>query len=382
MINKSEISQLTKLRQNIHQSPEISGHECNTAQTISQFIEPFKPDQFHNRLSGNALAAVYDGINPAGPTILFRCELDALPIMETSSIAYKSQYNNVAHSCGHDGHMAVVASLAVALHKQRPQSGRVILLFQPAEETGKGAKPLVEALKLNKLVPEYSFALHNVPKMNLHEVATKNGAFNCASVGMKIELFGKTSHASHPEHGISPCEAMCEILAEVKNINLQYEPNDAFCLISINHASMGEEVFGITAGAAKIMLTLRSESDQLLTKMRNQLDVFTQKASRKYNLGYDYSLDEPFEASINDAEATDKIRQACADLNMPVTELDAAWRPSEDFGQFANISKSAMFMLGSGVDQPFLHNPDFNFPDELIETGHDIFYRLITNILN
>ncbi|PCI88611.1 MAG: peptidase M20 [Hyphomicrobiales bacterium] len=382
MINKSEISQLTKLRHKLHQSPEISGHERDTAKMISQFIEKFKPDQFHNRLSGTALAVVYNGKDINGPTILFRCELDALPIMETSSVAYKSQYDNVAHSCGHDGHMAIVASLAVALHKQRPQSGRVILLFQPAEETGKGAKPLVEALKLNKLVPEYSFALHNMPQMNMHEVAIKNGYFNCASVGMKIELFGKTSHASHPENGISPVEAMCEILAEVKNINLQYESEQAFCLISINHASAGEEAFGITAGAAKIMLTLRSESDQLIKKMQNQLDIFIQKSSRKHNLGYDYNLDEPFDASINDDKAADKIRQACADENKPVTELDTTWRASEDFGQFANINKSAMFQLGSGVDQPYLHNPDFNFPDELIETGHDIFYRLITNILN
>uniref|UniRef100_A0A2A4YRK8 Peptidase M20 n=1 Tax=OCS116 cluster bacterium TaxID=2030921 RepID=A0A2A4YRK8_9PROT len=381
MLNQAEISQLTELRRKLHQLPEISGNERQTAIMISEFLNEFAPDEFYNALSGNALAAVYNGQDANGPTVLFRCELDALLILETSSIAYKSQYDYVAHSCGHDGHMGIVASLAVALHKQRPATGRVILLFQPAEETGKGAKPLVEALKLHKLVPKYSFALHNMPKMKMHEVAIKDGFFNCASVGMKIELLGKTSHASHPENGLSPCEAMCEILAEVKNINQEYKAHDAFCLVSINHAGLGEEAFGITAGAAKIMLTLRSESDQLLTKMQNQLDIFTQKTSRKYGLGYDYCLDEPFEASINNDEAAGKIRQACADENVPITELDAAWRASEDFGQFANISKSAMFMLGSGVDQPYLHNPDFNFPDEIIETGHNIFYRLIGNIL-
>uniref|UniRef100_A0A2A4Z723 Peptidase M20 n=1 Tax=OCS116 cluster bacterium TaxID=2030921 RepID=A0A2A4Z723_9PROT len=381
MLNQAEISQLTELRRKLHQLPEISGNERQTAIMISEFLNEFAPDELYNALSGNALAAVYNGQDANGPTVLFRCELDALPILETSSIAYKSQYDHVAHSCGHDGHMGIVASLAVALHKQRPATGRVILLFQPAEETGKGAKPLVEALKLHKLVPKYSFALHNMPKMKMHEVAIKDGFFNCASIGMKIELLGKTSHASHPENGLSPCEAMCEILAEVKNINQEYKAHDAFCLVSINHAGLGEEAFGITAGAAKIMLTLRSESDQLLTKMQNQLDIFTQKTSRKYGLGYDYCLDEPFEASINNDQAADKIRQACADENVPVTELDAAWRASEDFGQFANISKSAMFMLGSGVDQPYLHNPDFNFPDEIIETGHNIFYRLIGNIL-
>lgn len=382
MLNNAQLKQLTELRHKLHQSPALSGQESNTAQMISDFVQQFKPDHFYNQLSGSALAAVYDGTDPNGPALLFRCELDALPILETGSIAYKSECDYVAHSCGHDGHMTIVSSLAMTLALKRPQIGKVILLFQPAEETGKGAKPLVEALKLNKLVPEYSFALHNMPKMKMHEVAIKNGYFNCASVGMKIELFGKTSHASHPENGISPCEAMCEILAEVKNINDEYKAHNAFCLVSINHASLGEEAFGITAGDAKIMLTLRSESDQLLSKMQNQLDIFTQKVSRKYNLGYDYSLEEPFDASINNDEAADKIRQACTDENMPVTELDAAWRASEDFGQFAQISKSAMFMLGSGVDQPYLHNPDFNFPDEIIKTGHDIFYRLIKNILN
>lgn len=380
MLNQDQLRHATKFRQQLHQFPELSGEEVETAKRVAAFITPYKPDQLITKLSGAAVAAVYNG-EQDGPTILFRCELDALPIFETSSVAYKSAYDSKAHSCGHDGHMATVASLAMSLNEQRPKTGRVILIFQPAEETGKGAKPLVEALKLQKLVPEYSFSLHNLPQIPMHEVVIKNGSFNCASVGMQIELFGRTSHASHPENGISPVEAVCEILNEVKNINQEYRQEDAFCLISINHASMGEEAFGITAGAAKIMLTLRSDSDQMLSKMKNQLDIFTQKTSSKHNLGYDYSLDEPFEASVNNDEAADKIRQACADEKMAVTELKATWPASEDFGQFGNFSKSAMFILGSGVDQPYLHNPDFNFPDEIIKTGHQIFNRLIKNIL-
>lgn len=381
MLNSTELSQLKQLRQNLHHAPELSGLEVKTAQMILHYLKPLAPDAIYTELSSTAVAVVYDGENPVGDTILFRCELDALPINETNTVTYASKYNTVAHSCGHDGHMAIICALAMSLHKTRPKTGRVILLFQPAEETGKGAKPLVEALRQNQLVPKYSFALHNMPKTKMHEVAIKDGYFNCASVGMQIELFGKTSHASHPENGINPCDAMCEILAEVQNINNEFEVNNAFCLISINHANLGEAAFGVTAGAAKIMLTLRSEDDNLLQKMLNQLETFTQKMSSKYGLDYDYCLDEPFEASINDKQAANKIRQACIDEKMQVTEIDATWRASEDFGQFANISKSAMFLLGSGVEQPFLHNPDFNFPDELIETGHNIFNRLIKNLL-
>ena len=110
------------------------------------------------------------------------------------------------------------------------------------------------------------------------------------------------------------------------------------------------------------------------------MDVFIQKTSRKHNLGYDISFEEALKSSINDPIAADLVRTACANENLPVTELKKAWRASEDFGQYANISKSAMFLIGSGENQPQLHNPDFDFPDALIETGHNIFNRLIKNI--
>lgn len=381
MLDSSQIQQLTTLRQKLHLHPELSGEEKNTAAMIVDFLRLYKPDQVLDNISQNAVVATYEGLNKDGPTLLFRCELDALPILELTSLPYKSATDHKAHSCGHDGHMAIICSLAAQLHSQRPKTGRVILLFQPAEETGKGAKPLVEALKINNLVPDYSFALHNKPKMPLHEIAIKNGYFNCASVGMKIELLGKTSHASHPENGISPSDAMCEILAEVKNINQKFSLEDAFCLLTISHARLGDPAFGISAGDATIMLTMRSESDKLLAKIHNQLDVFVQKTSQKHNLGYELSYDEAFEASINNDQAADKIRQATRDEKLSLTELTDAWRASEDFGQFANISKSAMFMLGSGVEQPQLHNPDFNFPDEIINTGHNVFMRLIKNLL-
>lgn len=380
MLNANELIQLTEFRHQLHQSPELSGEETNTASQVATFLQPYKPDHFYDDLSGNAIAAIYDG-EEAGPTILFRCELDALPIFETTQVSYKSKQDNIAHSCGHDGHMAIVSSLALKLHEKRPRSGRVILLFQPAEETGKGAKPLVAALQNNNLVPEYSFSLHNMPKLDMHSVNIKDGFFNCASVGMKIELLGRTSHASRPEDGINPSQATCEILAEVKNIIEEYSSHEAYCSISITHVSMGEKSFGVTAGSAEIMLTLRSESDLLLQNMQDRLDIFTQKVSQKYNLNYKHNYDEAFDACINNPETGAKIRQACANLNIPVVEMADASRASEDFGQFANISKSAMFFLGSGIDTPQVHNPDFNFPDELIESGHNIFHQIIKDYL-
>ncbi len=381
MLSLAEIDQLIQLRQKLHQFPELSGQEVYTAKTIIEFLRQYQPDQIFDTLSSNAVIAVYDS-GKKGKHIMFRCELDALPIKEAGSHAYISQNSHIAHSCGHDGHMAIICGLAMSLAKNRPKNGKVILLFQPAEETGQGAKALLEPMKLAKLVPDYSFAMHNMPKIKLHDIIIKDGIFNCASVGMQIELIGKTSHASHPENGISPVEAVCEILAEVKLVKDDYLGDDIYSSISITHSSVGEKSFGVTAGEGLIMLTLRSESDTILNKIQNQMEIFVQKTAQKYGLGYDVKFVEAFETSNNQHEAADLIRHAVNDLGIPMGDLDKAWRASEDFGQYAKFSKSAMFLLGSGIDQPQLHNPDYDFPDALITTGHRVFMRLIKNILD
>src|SRR5690606_35881140 len=102
------------------------------------------------------------------PTILIRCELDALPIKETNDFEYRSVERNISHKCGHDGHMAIVAGLAAVLGKNRPKKGRVVLLFQPAEENGAGAVQVLKDKKFKKITPDYVFALHNLPGYPLH----------------------------------------------------------------------------------------------------------------------------------------------------------------------------------------------------------------------
>lgn len=381
MLNQNEIDELVILRQALHQSPELSGEEIQTSKKIHKFLSKFSPTKIIHNLSGAAIVAVYEGVDTNGPTILFRCELDALPILEQNSENYKSATEGVAHSCGHDGHMSIIASIAMILSRKPLAKGRVILVFQPAEETGQGARPLVVALKNHELVPDYSFALHNMPKMKMHEIGIKSGTFNCASVGMKIQLFGKTSHASHPENGLSPSDAVCEILSEIKNINRSYKDADNYTAISLTHVNMGEESFGITVGQAVVLLTLRSETDLNLEAIKQRLETFVADVCFKYDLKFTYNYEEYFAASVNDVQATDQIIQACNDEGQIIVNMNAAWRASEDFGLYGDFSRSAMFLLGSGVNRPQLHNPNFDFPDELIATGNRIFMRMIHNIL-
>ncbi len=138
-LTNADITELTALRRLLHQHPEVSGQEQGTAGRITDALLGYSPDRLLTGLGGHGVAAVYQG-QDHGPTILFRCELDALPITEQGNLPHRSTVPGTGHLCGHDGHMTVLLALARLLSRQRPARGRIVLLFQPAEETGAGAE--------------------------------------------------------------------------------------------------------------------------------------------------------------------------------------------------------------------------------------------------
>ncbi|WP_085904461.1 amidohydrolase [Kiloniella majae] len=380
LLDQKTLDKLVSLRHELHRYPEISGEERETSDRIASFLEQYDPDKIIRNLGGYGLAAIYNG-REAGPTVLIRCELDGLPITETGNLPYQSTHQGKGHLCGHDGHMTMIAGLATLLHRTRPVKGRVILLFQPAEETGAGAKAVINDPEFSRLTPDYSFSLHNLPGQALHKVGIKEGPFNCASQGLWITLEGKTSHASHPEDGISPATAMCDLITAFKELPNASEFADNFALVTIVHARLGEEAFGITPGFAKVMVTLRSQTDKVMSLLQEKSDALINDVAKKYRLKTTFGYEDIFAASVNAPEATELLETAFADENITRDEMPAPMRWSEDFGQFGKISNSAMFTMGSGLNQSQLHNPDFDFPDELIETGTKIFHRVIRNIL-
>src|SRR5690606_13990317 len=148
----------------LHQNPEISGFEENTAATVRAFLLKQNPTKIETQIGGHGIMATWHGNKP-GKKLLFRAELDALPIQEKSKLPYSSIINNVAHLCGHDGHTAILCALATKLNQQN-FSGEVSLLFQPAEETGQGAQLVLQSNQFKNLNFNYVFALHNLPGYN------------------------------------------------------------------------------------------------------------------------------------------------------------------------------------------------------------------------
>lgn len=196
------IGQLTTLRKYIHQHPEMSGLEENTAIFLLNKFKKLNPAQIVESIGGYGFLVVFDS-GKEGDSLLFRSELDGLPIYETSDFEHKSIYKDKGHQCGHDGHMAMLLGLGIFLSKNPLKSGKVSLLYQPAEETGEGADLVIHDLKFSALHFDEVFALHNLPGYELGSIVVKENAFTAAVKSVVFKLHGKTAHAAEPENGIN-----------------------------------------------------------------------------------------------------------------------------------------------------------------------------------
>ncbi len=375
------IKELTKLRKEIHKNPELSGKENNTAKRIISFAKSFHPNRIIQNIGGKGIAVIFYG-KEKGPTVLIRCELDALPISETNKFKHRSTKTNVSHKCGHDGHMAIVSGLIPLLSKRKIKKGKVALLYQPAEETGEGAEKVVNDTKFNSINPDFVFALHNIPGFEKGKIMLRENEFAAASKGMIIKLYGKTSHAAEPENGRNPALAISELISSLNSLPQRIKGIKDYSLVTIIHSIIGERAFGTSPGYAELMLTLRTFKNEDMKLLTRQAIKRVYNISGRNKLKCTIEFTEEFPATVNDKRCIELIKKASIENNLKIGSLTKPFRWSEDFGHFTNKFKGALFGLGSGKSHPSLHNSDYDFPDEIIVPGVKVFYSIINQILN
>jgi len=372
---------LQRLRRELHQHPELSGQEIETAKRIKAFIAKYYDTTILENLGGShGLAAVYEFAKD-GPTVVIRCELDALPIDEPNDFAYKSVHEGVSHKCGHDGHMAMVAGLIFWLREQQFPKGKVVLLFQPAEETGEGAALVLRDSRFRALQPDYFFALHNIPGYPLHSVIAVQNNF-CATVqSVAIRLSGKESHSAQPEQGINPALCIAELIQQLNDLIINDVNDPNFTLFTPVYAQMGKKSYGISAGFGELHYTLRTWTVEQMEVLQQQIEQGVLATAQKHQLQVSLDWFDYFPTVINDAFCNSIITKAAQKYGLEIIEKPAPFRFGEDFGWFSQDYPVSMFGLGAGEHSPALHHADYDFPDALLESGTAMFREIITSIL-
>jgi len=378
MLHNTQIAQLIKLRHWLHQNPELSGQEYVTIQNISEFIRINCPKAEIMPVAKTGMVATFKG-KAAGLHILLRGDIDALPIEDRIDEPYASKNAGVGHKCGHDGHAAILSGVAIYLENNPPEKGAVSLLFQPSEENGAGAKSVLAEMKSKNLHYDYAFALHNIPGEKTGTVLFKSGAFTPAVVSMAIQITGKQAHAAEPWNGLNPAVLFGDLLNLAKLMEHPSREDEQFALFTPVYGELGSKNYGISPGNAALHFTIRCNHSKLLEE---KIQAFAEKAlaictSKGFQCQFDYF--QAFASNNNDEKASLLIAKAANDLKYKFRELKTPFPWGEDFGLFTQTFKGAMFGIGAGTSCAALHHTDYNFPDDLIPYGVNMFVSIIHN---
>jgi len=371
---------LKELRHQLHSSPELSGEEYETAERIEAFIQKHNPDSLLKNIGGYGLIAVYE-FGADGPAIIIRCDLDALPIDENTPFKYKSLNKGVSHKCGHDGHMAMVAGLAPWLADTKFKNGKVILLFQPAEETGSGAKAMLESDIIKDLNPDYVFALHNLPGFQKHSVIIGEGQMTPTVMSLTVSLTGKVAHAAEPDKGINPTHAISTLIFAITKLANNKTDDPSYSMITPVYTRIGSKDYGISPGEGEVSFTLRTWNEEAMLQLRKEIERVVADTCIIYHLKYSIEKSDYFPSVVNSSECNSIIEDTARDAGLEVLKLAKPIKFGEDFGFFTKKYRGALFGLGAGEDALPLHHADYDFDDELIPTGIEVFKGVIESLL-
>ena len=390
---------LETLRHKLYKNAELSGQEKETNKIINKFLEKTNPDIHYKNVGGYGIIAIYKGIEE-GKNILLRADIDGLniPLMstdngqQTTDLAHnkvqgselKAQSSEFkvqrqySHRCGHDGHATILCGLAMRYGKKRPAKGNVILLFQPAEETGEGAQAVINDPLFKELKFNAAFALHNLPAYAKHQIILKKDCFASASLGLKLIFDGATSHASQPEKGNNPQRTVTTLLDAFQKKYENLKKDKYHTTLTVTHVVIGEETFGVTPGHAEIWLTLRSQDDNSLKKLTDNTIALSEYVAKEFKLKFSHSIHEAFNATMNSSREADIVEQAAKELRLSVNNIKEPFPWSEDFGRFGSLCPACLFGIGCGFEHEPLHSPTYEFEDEIIDTGIDVFEKIVS----
>ena len=352
-----------RAREELHSIPELALNEDKTKAFVKGFIKKHTTLELHDE--GAYLYAVHR--EGAGECLAVRADMDAVP-----------SDGGAAHLCGHNGHTAALLALALKLEGARIGKN-VVLLFQPAEETGEGA-PLCASLFEKERISAV-IGTHNIPGEPQGCVLLRRGTFACASCGLEIVMRGAPTHAAYPENGVNPTEQIARLALDIpaEAARLTKE-RSAMTLATVVGMRTGERAFGVAASEGSLWVTLRSESGEALSELveyaRSDARAMASEA------GTELTINEcdPFPATVNDSSLVSRAEAVCAAENLPYKYLPAPYRWSEDFGHYAKYAPALFFGVGSGESTAPLHTAGYEYPAGLAPETGELLFKLVKGL--
>ena len=363
-------------RRYLHQHPELKFDCHQTAAFVVQRLLEFGVDEIHQGIAQSGVVAIING-QADGPTIGLRADMDALPIVETSGAQWASVVPGRMHACGHDGHTTMLLGAAKYLSETRNFSGRVALIFQPAEEDGGGAEVMVKEGVMDRFSIAQVYGIHNVPGQPIGSFHTAPGPVMAAVDTAFVSITGKGGHGAYPHDCNDPIIAALAMIQAIQTI------------VSRNIAAVEQAVISVTqihAGTASNIIpeqatfcaTIRSFDKGVQAQIEKRFRAIVAGHAAAFGVTADLAYEIGYPATVNDPEKTAFAAEVARVIAGATAVQDRAKREmgAEDFSYMLEARPGAYLFLGQG-EGAGLHHSAYDFNDDIAPVGASFFARLV-----
>ena len=367
--------ELTAIRRDLHAHPEIGFEEHRTSARVAELLAGWGID-VTTGVGRTGVVGVLDGNRP-GRTVGLRADMDALPMEEMTNLSYRSRNEGVFHGCGHDGHVTMLLGAARYLAETRDFAGRVVFIFQPAEEGLGGARAMLADGLFDRFPCDELYGLHNSPYDAHGRVRIRPGRAQAGAGFFDIEIEGRGSHGAMPHMGVDPITIGAGLVGELQRIVARNLDPTHPAVVSVTEFHSGS-AYNVIPGQAVLRGTYRfiDLADRDLIEAR--LQAISEGIAWAHETWIGLDMRRVFDVLENDPDrAADAIRAAAQVVGGDRATADAELTMgSEDMADLLRVVPGAFFTLGHGSGVP-LHNPGFLFDDTILPVGASIFARIV-----
>lgn len=375
----------TNLRRELHQIPEIGYQERLTKDKLLSYIKSFKNIEYSS-LTEVGETGFWIDVKGRGQSngekrkISLRTDIDALPLKETTDVEYKSKHDGYSHSCGHDGHMAILtATLEIFLSKidDIPSNFEVRFLYQPAEEALGGARVMIQngcLIGVNEI-----YGIHDMPIFNLGEIGLKSGPMMAGMYAFDIEITGKGGHGSAPHLAISPITIGSNLVNALHQIPSQRINSEKRCVLTVCSFNSGV-AYNVIPEKSFLKGSFRYFDDEVGEQIKNEIEKICKGEELKSDSKIEISYIKSGNVTSNDIDLTDKvIIPILSKSNLLLKSDNLPVSASEDFSYYLNVIPGTFIMLGIKDENHYemVHHPGFNYNDLATPYGVEIFLRIV-----
>jgi len=380
----TDAAAVTVLRRDIHAHPELCFEEVRTSDLIAQCLTEWGIP-VHRGLGKTGVVGIVKG-GDAPRAIGLRADIDALPMTEHNRFPHASQHAGRMHACGHDGHTAMLLAAAKHFSRHRNFDGTVYLVFQPAEEGGGGAREMMKDGLFERFPMQAIFGMHNWPGLKLGQFAIKDGPCFASSNEFKITIRGKGSHAAMPHLGIDPVPAACQMVQAFQTIITRNRNPLETGVISVTMIHTGDAT-NVVPDHCVIEGTVRTFTTGLLDLIERRMKTIAEATCAAFEAQCEFEFARNYPPTVNHTAETEFARAAMADVvgAQNVLEMEPTMG-AEDFSYFLLEKPGAYFVIGNGdgshrhsghgMGPCMLHNPSYDFNDDLIPLGATVWVRM------